>query len=152
MIDKYMTALQSAMVSGVGDFFKERRNSKLYLGAYVVMPLTIGFAGFLDYIKLPLAIVESVVKGIFAGMLSLVSNDASQWSYSHFRNSRNYLHIFIDKLTVGWALDLRCMLEVLKQPKIATEFPASFCGKNLSFCPGLNNFEKDHPSICERTK
>ncbi|MBA3603222.1 MAG: hypothetical protein H0W50_06200 [Parachlamydiaceae bacterium] len=152
MIDKYVTALQSAMVSGAGDFFKERRNSTLYLGAYVVMPLTIGFAGFLDYIKLPLAIVESVVKGIFAGMLSPISNDASQWSYSHFKNSRNYIHMFVDKLTVGWALDLECMFEALKQPKNATESPASFCGKNLTFCLGLNNFEKEHPSICEKTK
>jgi hypothetical protein len=152
MIDKYFTALQGAMVSGMGEFFYERKKSPLYLGAYVVMPLTIGFAGFLDYFKLPLAAIESVAIGIFAGVLSPLSNDAAESSSTNFIYSRKYFDNCVSKLKRGWKLDLECMFESFKNPLYTMYAPASYYGKYLIYLSDAKIDEIKHPSISERTQ
>ncbi len=148
MIDKYLTSFQATIVGGAREFFYERRKSVSYLGAHIVMPLTIGLAGSIDYLKLPLSVIEEFAKGLLTGMFAPFNEDLSRWSFGHFKNSREYVHKCIDKVMVGWVEDLSCMLDAFKSPLIIPEFsPASYCGKNMIYFKISRIYSEDHPLL-----
>jgi hypothetical protein len=153
MIDNNVTEFQAALVGTVSKYFAERRHSSIIWGAFVAMPLTIGIAGALDLIKLPLSAIEELGRGILLIPGACVDSNLSKKCITHLKNSGKYLLAIVSKIFLGIFADLICMYETFKNPlRIPFFAPASYFGSGASYNRSLlSDFEKKHPSICKNT-
>jgi hypothetical protein len=153
MIDESMTHVQAYIVGVTSNYFVKNRHSKVALGAYAVMPLTIGLAGSLDYIKLPLSCIVELAKGLLLVPPGIFSRHYSERSFRHLINSEKYAVASIYKLLFGWLTDLGCMAFTFQRPLSVPYFArASYYGAGLVYKPSPNYQERSHPSICDRTQ
>lgn len=155
MIDRYMTQAQIFIIGKTSDYFVAQRDAPQFLAAYIVMPLAVGLAGGLDYIKLPLAAIEALAKAILVLPLAVVSAKYSNRCAKHLKDAMFYGTQCINKLLVGWVSDFKCMSSAFKDPmEIPADSSASYYGSNLVYQQQFRRVsrrELHHPSICART-
>ncbi|MBA3603273.1 MAG: hypothetical protein H0W50_06465 [Parachlamydiaceae bacterium] len=114
-------------------------------GAYVVVPIGIALTGALDYLKLVLACIEEVVKGIFLIPTSFFSPRLSRRVVRHLSDAKNYALWCVYKIFYGAPTDLRDIYQSFKNPFKESHSLFSFYGANA--VTG-SEWERLHPSIC----
>ncbi len=147
MIDQYITKMQTTIALKSTSYFcnKKSQGSKLAYGAYVVVPIVIGLVGALDHIKLILACIEEIVKGVFLIPTSFFSPRLSRRVVRHLKDAKNYALQCFKKLFYGAPTDLRDIDQSYKNPFKDHHSLFSFYGINAV---NGSEWERLHPSIC----
>ena len=150
-----MTQIQILIVGKSSDCCSKLQKDFNFSGSHIVMPIAIGIAGSVDYLKLPLSAIEELVKGILLLVSADSCDDCSKRRDRHFQNSLGYANQTINKLLVGWVEDLKCAFAVYQDPFSTPNYTsASYYGSNLIYRQVLHTLSKreiNHPSLCPTT-
>lgn len=157
MIDSSMTAMQISISFAPARYFtrKKAEGSVIAWGAHVVMPLVVGVAGAIDYVKLPLSAIEELAKGIALIPTIPFSPRLSRRVFQYFNESYNYGIHCIYKLFHGTHSDIKCMYQAFRDPfKMPDTLTPSFYGVHSHALNRSTSTERVrfHPSICDETR
>ncbi len=155
MIDHYMTKMQTIIAFKSASFFRHKKSegSLFAFGAYGVMPVMVGLTGALDYIKLPLSLIEEIAKGVFLIIPSFFSPRLFRRVVRHLKDAKNYGILCVYKLLQGAPADLSNIYQSFKNPFKDTHAMFSYYGVNSvserdnNYYYGNSEWESLHPSI-----
>jgi hypothetical protein len=157
IVDNKMTSLQANIILASNRFV--HRNCSPYSGvegAYsfgrlenrLVMTLSIGVTILMDYVKLPLATIEELVKGILLTPTIPFSVDLSKRCFSHYKHAFGYTALIPIKIFFGTLDDIDALKTSLLAPSHIPHFYLPpYCGSEMIVKQPESQNAKNNPSI-----